>query len=147
MSTYNARLIVGERANTDDPHGVWSLEPPSYTHNVLVRLYSPVFRDYRTTNLWGWSGDERPARERANEIVDWFLPPSDLGPLLIIALGNKVADAFGVPRGRTWFEHYVNLDDGFVVVKFPHPSGRNRLWNDPTMRARASFLLETLVTL
>ena len=102
---------------------------------------------YRTTNLWGWSGDERPARERANEIVDWFLPPSDLGPLLIIALGNKVADAFGVPRGRTWFEHYVNLDDGFVVVKFPHPSGRNRLWNDPTMRARASFLLETLVTL
>lgn len=145
MSTYNARLIVGERANTDDPRGVWNLEPPSYTHSMLVRLYPDVFRDYRTTNLWGWSGDERPAKERAQEIIDGSMPPSHLGPLLIIALGNRVADAFGVPPSTGWLTAHMNLDDGLVVVKFPHPSGRNRLWNDASIRSRASELLESLV--
>ncbi len=64
-----------------------------------------------------------------------------------ILLGSRVADAFGfgeMPLFEWIGLGYKDKATGWVA-KIPHPSGRNRFWNDATNRAEAeAFLRQAL---
>lgn len=58
----------------------------------------------------------------------------------VVLCGRKVADSFGVGApllGRA-------ERGGAVFYVLPHPSGRNRWWNDPENRRRAGRLIRDL---
>ena len=60
----------------------------------------------------------------------------------IILLGAKVATAFDLLRepNYQWLH-----EDWANVAKVPHPSGKNRMWNDPAERAKAREFLNGLI--
>lgn len=64
----------------------------------------------------------------------------------IILLGSKVAAAFGA-SGLPYYQWTTIrvADRDLEVARVPHPSGRNRLWNDIDHRARASAFLRGLL--
>lgn len=59
---------------------------------------------------------------------------AESGELVVVMLGRKVATAFG----RAWLAPFER-DGRFVAI--PHPSGRNRAWNDPGAVDRTRTLL------
>lgn len=62
----------------------------------------------------------------------------------IILLGAKVAEAFDLAEEPLYSWLYW-ATDWANVAKIPHPSGRNRMWNDPAEKARARAFLEGLL--
>lgn len=77
----------------------------------------------------------------------------------VVLLGPNVADCFGFPRnGYDFFEWKNPLGGQHICVGwrsgtvppfswavFPHPSGRNRFWNDPENVARGRAFMEELL--
>ena len=64
---------------------------------------------------------------------------------VILTVGRKVTDAFGVSDG--WFTITELIDEDKRSVFFgsiPHPSARNRFWNDWANRYRAKLYLENI---
>lgn len=84
------------------------------------------------------SGDSFPMRE-ARE-AGRLLLDVHRGPL--VALGTAVADCLGFPRHHLcrWLQA-----EGRAVAVVPHPSGRNRWWNDPANREAAGVFLRSCV--
>jgi hypothetical protein len=68
----------------------------------------------------------------------------NLRPLLrgrrVVALGSKVQRALNLPD--KWFDW--SYEPGFVGASIPHPSGKNRWWNDPGQCQQAGVFLEKL---
>lgn len=65
-----------------------------------------------------------------------------------ILLGQKVAAAFGLAGGEAmleWATRWTSDIAGAEVAIVPHPSGRNRWWNDRANVARASTFLTTAI--
>lgn len=97
---------------------------------------------FRRVNLCrgGWS-DVR-ARARAAELQEAALPED-----LFVLLGRKVARAFDPGSGEA-FTRYRVLLGGVKPLTYcflPHPSGRSRVWNDPTAIPRVRALLAGLL--
>ncbi len=69
----------------------------------------------------------------------------------VVFVGRRVTEAFGYKADWfTWGKGYFAAEDKTVRIKYaaiPHPSGRNRFWNDPTnvQEARA-FMTELMKT-
>jgi len=63
---------------------------------------------------------------------------------LVVMLGRKVQQALGFP-GMAWFG--VVERDGTQFLAFPHPSGRNRWWNDPDNVDTAAEVLRSEIKL
>lgn len=67
----------------------------------------------------------------------------------VVFVGRKVADAFGCRKGWfDWDEGYFRTGDRTVHLRYavvPHPSGRNRFWNDPENVREASRFLSELM--
>lgn len=63
----------------------------------------------------------------------------------IVLLGRKVAEAFGVgampPYSRLLSRRVQDRETPLLLL--PHPSGRNREWNDPASYQRARALLQS----
>lgn len=57
----------------------------------------------------------------------------------VLVLGSAVRTALGLPPTRWILPHRDETGREWRLV--PHPSGRNRLYNDPTMGLRVSMLL------
>lgn len=70
----------------------------------------------------------------------------DIWPTLegrrVVLLGREVASCIGLPAGD-WLLPEIDVT-GREWRVVPHPSGRNRLYNDPTMGVRVSMLLRDL---
>ena len=76
------------------------------------------------------------ARLRAAQILD-ELQPEDV----LILLGEKVAEAFGASDYKLYEWRFTRTQRGYAsVVRLPHPSGRNRVLNDPVARARVGLV-------
>jgi thymidylate kinase len=58
----------------------------------------------------------------------------------VVALGSQVRRALDLPE--SWFDW--NINRGFVGTSMPHPSGRNRWWNDHSNREQAKTFMQTL---
>ncbi len=76
------------------------------------------------------------ARVRAQELM------TELEGRTIVLCGARVAEAFGLADAQlfTWLH-----EDWANVAKIPHPSGSNRLWNDPAVRVQAREFLGRLL--
>lgn len=74
----------------------------------------------------------KKAREAAQRIV------LEAQPKTIVLLGKKVCDAFNCP-----FQPFTLSASGrgYPRVVLPHPSGINRMWNEPGAYARARKIL------
>ena len=76
-----------------------------------------------------------------------------MAPLLdgrtVVFVGRRVAEAFGCrSEWFNWGEEYFKTDDGVVRIRYavmPHPSGRNRFWNDPqNVQEARTFMTELM---
>lgn len=103
---------------------------PSSTARRLDSLMPEWRESFDARNMWPQAGnrDMRTEVFEAYTLLHW--------PLVVVTLGRDVAHCLGVPRNARWFSHY-SLDGRAVLINFPHPSGRNRLWNDPDFVDRA----------
>lgn len=134
----NKILLVGEL----NPYGVdpkYALYPlPEHASGARLRriLDVPLSRylhDHDRVNLCTRVWSAKAARERAHELQ--LERPAGTG---IVCCGAQVAKAFDLPF-VTGIVHHPGYKQIFLVI--PHPSGRNRLWNDAALsgQVRASY--------
>ncbi len=80
--------------------------------------------------LGPWS--TRTARLQAFQIF-WWLRNMATGIRRVLLLGGRVGAAFGLAE----FWRPLKLERDLVLVAIPHPSGKNRVYNDPDVCRRA----------
>lgn len=100
------------------------------------------FLQLRRVNLW-FHDEEPRGRGRADAMA------SRLDGKTAILLGRKVATAFGVGDlpPLSFVPVRYGSGEGFWLALVPHPSGRNRWYNDSERRSRAeAFVRELLRT-
>lgn len=89
----------------------------------------------------------KSARNGVDRVLASVLESTEYHDVAIVLLGRKVAEAFRVGHSTTayykrWSHYYCGWwMNGYVV---PHPSGRNRLWNNPAHARRTTRLLRRL---
>lgn len=59
---------------------------------------------------------------------------------MVVLLGDQVRKAFGVPKLLI----HPQTIDGVTYRQVPHPSGRNRFYNDPVQHELVALLIEEL---
>jgi uracil-DNA glycosylase len=91
-----------------------------------------VFDSY--AEAYPWSAPR--ARKRWYDIL--LAEPAK--KLVVVCLGNRAAGAVPVLTDRSWGE-WVYTPGLLSFVAVPHPSGLNRLYNDPSMRALTGRVL------
>lgn len=81
------------------------------------------------------AGEDLPfLRARARDVL-----PDARTRALVLVLGRDVSEAMGFPRtAPTAADGSVARIGTAACLLVPHPSGRNRMWNDPTVRARVA---------
>jgi len=130
-------LLVGlDNPRSDDPAYALSPYPEHRTGGRVVRMIGTVvegytatdyLRDFHRTNLYPigaappkGKGTTRRDRERAAET---YAIARQHGYRNIVALGQRVSDAMATASDRD--------DDPPLLIDVPHPSARNRAWNEP----------------
>lgn len=111
---------------------------PSPSASRIERLY-PNWRNVAVgANAW-WTWDAWMDDEPSH--VDQILRETHCS--VVVALGSRVVREF-TGRQRepyTWFQSRIGGNVPVEVLAFPHPSGRNRHWNDPDNHRRATAAL------
>lgn len=139
----NLPIIVGEsNPYGADPHFALYPEPDGCAgwrlcYKVMGLRRGTYMSSFERVNLLQgpkWSAPR--AREAAGELL------MNSGSLVWILLGRKVSEAFHFlghrpPECREWIsiplaERILNFPNRSAVL-LPHPSGRCRAWQDPTM--------------
>lgn len=127
-------VLVGESPNWNTvgkPH-LWLLPDDTgkkHSANNLLKITGYTLDEYLRifpvrTNVWTRPVERDHIRGRASaEII------RTMGDRLLV-LGKRPAEVFGISD-----QGYFEWIDG--VARCPHPSGRNRQWNDPEMVLRA----------
>lgn len=134
-------LLVGEsNPYGDDPYFALYPEPPHSAGGRLCRLVlglSPLeyFAGFDRVNLCSGVWNLRQARERAQALLE---EAHELGRPAVVLLGSKVCSAFRVAF-TPFTEEFIEVSDDQMLrtIVLPHPSGLNRLWNDPRSFTRA----------
>jgi hypothetical protein len=134
-------LIVGEM----NPYGV----DPAYAlyhlprgaagnrlHTILQLSDVEYLRTFDRVNLCTGKWSAPVARAEARRLVETV----DRRPGIVL-LGKKVAEAFGLYDVEPFTVFARGKGRGAPartnVVVLPHPSGRNRIWNDPRVAGQA----------
>lgn len=99
---------------------------------ILGMQTDKYIESFERTNLCSGKWNLHVAKKRAHEFTSY-------GGTLIL-LGSKVARAFEFRP----FEPFTVHDDGGKTLILPHPSGLNRLWNEPGAITRARGLVSHL---
>jgi hypothetical protein len=109
---------------------------------ILGLSLSAYLHDHDRVNLCTGKWSLRAARDKAEEIMREREP---LGHGLVLC-GRRVTDAFTEP-GSAWpLLQVVRLSNTYVAL-LPHPSGLNRLWNDPATAVKAREVYTELAQL
>jgi hypothetical protein len=142
-------VLVGEDPGPrGDPDCALYDQPEGRAGHRLRLLAGLRRRDYfdafaRVNLLREWPG--RWSAPRAREAARALLPALD--GRLVVLLGSRVRDAFGVAWPRYAFGL---LDAGpgrrrVLAAWMPHPSGRCREWNDPARAGEARAFFDLLL--
>jgi hypothetical protein len=129
-------LLVGEdNPHSDDPEKALHVEFPGAAGSRLAAILGMSPDEYLSAfdrvNLLPHAPewDRWLARDRAVEILEGL---GDSPPLIVL-LGARVADAFGVE-----FEPFTVVRGALATYAvLPHPSGRCHIWNDPLTKQQA----------
>lgn len=130
----DAPTLVGEMNpyGADPRFALYPLPERASGHRMQHRVLGIGVTDYvhlRRYNLCVGRWSIRDARKRADEILTETAPEG-----VVVALGAKVASAFGVVRSTP----FMRLGR---LVLLPHPSGLCRVWNEAGAVARARAVL------
>lgn len=131
-------VLVGEdNPLSSAPEHALYPHPPGCAGNRLMKLLGLPVQQYlaiNRMNLCTRSWDGKEAKRRAQLVLADPSAPWRV----VVMLGSKVKRAFGIdcnffyyttePSTVEWMHGPVTL------VSLPHPSGRNRVWNDPTRK-------------
>jgi hypothetical protein len=103
----------------------------------LAGVTMTEFLRHRRVNLLPRAGEWDPAAaRRVAAELDYWLPTR----IPFVLLGQRVALAFSsVGMTNEWDQ----LPSGRRVLRLPHPSGRNRAWNQPEVVATAEEQIRT----
>ena len=120
---------------------LWKMMPQGTRRGQYLDMFER--RNLLRARAW----DQTKAREAARALLP------ELGGRLVVVLGTQVRAALGLPLAEPLAvtETRVLAVDGrrapitFSWLAFPHPSGRNRWFNQPENMARARDLLQSLV--
>ena len=143
-------LLLGEdNPQSAEPEHALYPYPPGCAGDRLreiVGLDEDAYLGLWRTNLCSPKWSVKAARERSLDLLNHDAPWS-----VIVLLGAKVAKVFEAHVGAlapftTGHVYGAYGPDGqspkrFAVVALPHPSGRNRIWNDPRRKFQAQILL------
>lgn len=138
-------LFVGEQPGT--PGGEAFAPYGRGTGVRLARLAGMDSYSFRSRfefiNLMSWGPWSVPiARGAASKIIPLALHH---GATRIVLLGRRVSEAFGNGT-HSKARYFVEFErEGFTIVSIPHPSGRNRLWNNPRNVRKAEALIRRWV--
>ncbi len=117
------RLLLAERSNRAPGSGSDRKILHSSTRTRLDSLYAEWESAFTVRNIWRDKEDGRDPHERVEAII------AETNPDLIVALGVTVCQALDIPYETPWLSSvYAH---GVPALKYPHPSGRSRVWNDP----------------
>lgn len=105
---------------------------------IIMGLSDVEYSKLRKLNLCIGKWDSVRAKACAFACIIGAKESSDTHDLLIL-LGSKVRDAFGVPNKEFWWEEQGG---NTTLVTLPHPSGRNPVWNNPGAITKARKLLK-----
>jgi hypothetical protein len=125
----------------------WAGIEPDPDGSTYGRFYWPLRERFDCANVFDRHRDATPwsapaARDNWAGILGEDYPEVVAGSLVVVCLGRRVADAVGV-GDLDWFE-WVGTGFGEAAV-IPHPSGRNRLYNDPENRRSAGLVLRAAI--
>jgi hypothetical protein len=138
-SATGSMIIVGEQHSREGQEELPAFDPGAGGGKRLQALLgrSRPLSELITDNLLP-AGEWNPAQ--AHLRADWLLENCPDVDRWLLA-GRKVAAAFGLKADwLTWTEHR-----GRLMAVIPHPSGRNRYWNDPVATYRAKKFLRRAV--
>jgi uracil-DNA glycosylase len=121
--------LAGIDAHDDEPRPAWAWTWALYDHFECRNL----FRAHGEAEPWR----VRAARERALSLA------LDLRGAVVVCLGRRVHDAVcsALGLGAPAFHEWVEDASGRRVAGIPHPSGLNRLLNEPAERERCGETL------
>lgn len=99
----------------------------------VLGVYSRTYLECERFNLCPRTWDREQARVRAAQLLN------DRPGQVLVLLGRKVAEAFGVPDLPPFGSKQII--GGPLLVVLPHPSGLNRVWHEPgsVQRARTAI--------
>ena len=135
VSRLSKPLLVGEsNPYGSDPHfALYPLPEGGSGHRLCRRILGMRCADYLRAfdraNLCAGDWSEAYAKKSARAVL------SEIGR--VILLGSKVCRAFSasfIPFATT--DVAYSPSSVVTALILPHPSGRSRIWNDPTAVAR-----------
>lgn len=138
-------VLVGE-LNPYGPDPRWALwpDPPGCAggrlcHVVLAMEVLRYLDTFDRVNLCTGRWSKADAQDAARRVMR--------GWGRIVALGAKVAGAFGVPFEPFTVKSLSVDQDECIVAVLPHPSGRSRIWNGVGSYQRARDTVASLLDL
>lgn len=147
----NKILLVGElNLHSEDPRYALYPYPEHCSGGRLKEILGLSLTDYLKghdrVNLCTGSWNMRKACDKAQQILlEGRLTNGIAKPGFgLVLCGRKVIDAFCQPEGMPVELFEVVSFYGVPAACLPHPSGRNRVWNDPRSVERARDAYETL---
>jgi hypothetical protein len=139
-------LLVGEDNPYSRDHRYALYPEPEHSAGgrlcrLIMRLsVKDYIRGFDRVNLCAGEWSMREAKDHADCIMtDRIMTNAILSNWTVVLLGAKVTEAF-----KFDFKPFSSLRylDRAQIVILPHPSGRNRVWNEPGAFDRARETLE-----
>lgn len=143
-------VFVGLRPNVESDNGVALPFKPNSTGLRLVEWMGCTEEEFRRAfvrvNVCPFADGFGYLNQPAIENMYMQESAENLVPLLrdreVIMLGPAVAAAFRIKRKSYRFCHFFDHPtEHMLVCVIPHPSGKNRLYNNPIVRAEARNVL------
>lgn len=145
-------VFVGQQPNSVDDEGdPLTLKHPNSTGSTIAKWMNVSPEEFASNFIRVNLNPHCDGEFSANH---WKASARNMQGLLegrrVVLLGRSVAEAFDLHQRDyeyfRWFDHMAGYESSLFTV-IPHPSGRNRLYNDHQNLARAMDLLATLWSL
>lgn len=110
---------------------LWKMLPGEVSRREYLAMFDR--RNLLRQKVW----DQQAAREAAQELLP------ELSGRFVVVLGTQVRAALGLPAVRP-LEQMARTEQGTVLfswIAVPHPSGRNRWYNEPGNKEQVGAML------